>query len=340
MKNALILIALSLAMLTSCKNESNTNTESSNTIKSEKASIDFPDVIKIENIAQNPEGIEYNKNDHTFFLSSLNAGPIIKVNLDGTYKPFTSGEPFPMSTAGLQIDYKHNRLLSTGFNGLELYDKDPKTKGISNLRIYNLETGVMEKDINLSFLVPDANAYFANDIAVDNDGNVYISDWYARVVYKVDIDGNPSVFWRNETGIPSGANGLDFHPDGYIMVSLVNVNEKGLYADYGLIKIPVNNPKSAKIIDISNSGFTGFDGMVLNAKGNVVGVTNNGTSPGGNTLIELSGKNNWESAEVVNSKAITPSTTVAVTPENKYYVINQDFTSNDAKNWTIERIEF
>ena len=326
MKKVFILIAVMSGITASCQTKDD--------------SIKFPDAITVKNISQNPEGIEYNKNDHTFLLSSLNAGPIIKVNLDGTFKPFTSGEKFPLSTAGLQIDYKRNRLLVAGFNGAELYDGNPETKGTAFLRVYNLETGVIEKDINLSSLAPEASAYFANDIAVDNDGNAYISDWYARVVYKVDLDGNPSIFWRNETGIPSGPNGLDFHPDGYLLVSMLNVNDKGLYSEYALVKIPVDEPKSANIVEISNSIFTGFDGMVINSEGNVIGVTNNGVSPGGNMLIELSGNKGWDTAEVVKSKVITASTTVAVTPENKNYVINQDFLNPMAKNWTIERIQF
>ena len=300
----------------------------------------LPDTIKIENITQNPEGIEYNKKDNTFLLSSLNAAPIIKVNFDGTFTPFTCGEDFPLSTAGLEIDDKRNRLLVAGFNGTELFDNDPETKGIAHLRIYNLDTGIIEQDINLSFLAPDASAYFANDIAVDNDGNVYISDWYAHIIYKVGLDGKPSVFWANETGIESGPNGLDFHPDGYLLVSILNVNDKWLYADYGLVKIPVNDPKSAKLVDISGSGYTGFDGMFINAKGNVVGVTNNGISPGGNRLIEVSGQDDWESAKVINSKMITASTTVAVTPDDKHYVINQDFSNDLQKTWIIEQVQF
>ena len=300
----------------------------------------FPEIIKIEGIAQNPEGIEYNKKDNTFLLSSLNANPIIKVNLDGSFKTFTSGEKFPLSTAGLQIDYKRNRLLVAGFNGTELFDNDPTTKGTSYLRIYNLETGVIEKDINLSFLAPDASAYFANDIAVDNEGNVYVSDWYAHIIYKVDLDGKPSIFWTNETGIPSGPNGLDFHPDGYLLVSILNVNDKWLYTDYGLVKIPIKAPKSAKLVEFSDTAYKGFDGMFINAKGNVIGITNNGTSSGGNRLIELSGDNDWQSARVINSKDIAPSTTVAVTPENKQYVLHQDFSNDFAKTWTIEQIKF
>ena len=144
--------------------------------KEQTQELKIPQKITIEDIALNPEGIEYNKNNHTFLLSSLNAMPITQVNLDGTYKAFTSGEKFPLSTAGLQIDYKHNRLLVASFNGMEMMDNDPKTKGVSFLRIYNLKTGVLEKEINLSSLAPNAPAYFANDIAVDDNGNVYISD--------------------------------------------------------------------------------------------------------------------------------------------------------------------
>jgi len=300
-----------------------------------------PETITIKNIAQNPEGIEYNKADKTFLLSSLNAAPIIKVKADGTYTPFTRGEAFPLSTAGLQIDEKRNRLLVAAFNGAELepMEKDPKTKGTSNLRIYNLKTGVLEEDINLSALAPDGKAYFANDLTVDKNGNTYISDWYAGVVYKVDLDGKASLFWKNETGIPSGPNGIDFHPDGFLLVSILNVNGKGLYADYGLVKIPVKDPKAAKVVNIA-SGFTGFDGMVITDKGNVIGVTNNGKTAGGNTLIELAGEKDWETAKVVNTKAIKPSTTVAITPDNKNFVINQDFSDNAAKNWTIEQIKF
>lgn len=300
-----------------------------------------PETIKITNVAQNPEGIEYDKRDHSFLLSSLNAAPIIKVNVDGSIKPFTSGEKFPLSTAGLQIDYKHNRLLVAGFNGIELMDNKPETKGVAHLRIYNLDTGVLEKDINLSALAPtESTAYFANDVAVDSDGNAYISDWYAGVIYKVSTDGIPSLFWSNKTTVTGAPNGLDYHPDGYLLVSLLNVDDKGLYENYGLVKIPVADASAAKLVDMPASGFTGFDGMVINEQGHVVGVTNNGKESGGNTLIELSSKNHWAAAEIVNTKAITKSTTVAITPENNQYVINQDFSDNDAKNWTIERVDF
>ena len=302
--------------------------------------VKFPEKINIKGLAQIPEGIEYDKNDTTFLLSSLNAAPITKISLDGTFKSFTSGEKFPLSTAGLQIDYKRNRLLVAGFNGTEIMDNNASTKGTSYIRVYNLKTGVIEQSVNLSSLAPDANAYFANDIAIDKEGNAYISDWYAKVIYKVDVKGKATLFWTNKTGISSGANGLDFHPDGYLLVSILNVNDKFLYADYGLVKIPVNDPTSAKLVKITNAGYTGFDGMIINAKGNIVGITNNGKASGGNVFMELEGNKDWTSAKVANFKPITASTTVAITQNNENYVINQDFSNDSAKNWTIEKIKF
>ena len=341
MKGILLTAAVIAIAFASCKTDTkSTNNETNITSSVEKEKIKLPEFVKVTGIAQNPEGIEFDKTDNTFLLSSINAGPIIKVNPDGTFKPFTSGEKFPLSTAGLEIDYKRNRLLVAGFNGTELMDNDPKTKGAAFLRIYNLKTGVIEKDINLSGLLQDASAYFANDIAVDDKGNVYITDWYARVVYKVDLDGNPSVFWKNETGIEAGANGIDFNSDGYLLVSLLTVNEKGLYDNYGFVKIPVDDAKSAKLVNFKDKGFTGFDGMLVKSNGNVIGVTNNGTSAGGNTLIELSSNDNWKSAKVINSKSIPASTTVAITSSNENYVINQDFTKPMKEDWTIQQVKF
>ncbi len=37
------------------------------------SNIELPSKVLVKNLAQNPEGIEYDKNDNTFLLSSLNA---------------------------------------------------------------------------------------------------------------------------------------------------------------------------------------------------------------------------------------------------------------------------
>ena len=132
---------------------------------------------------------------------------------------------------------------------------------------------------------------------------------------------------------------IDFNKNGYLLVSLISV-DKGLYTKYALIKIPLNNPNSASRVDIKESEFAGFDGMVVTPKGNIIGVTNNQKTAGGNMLIELESKDNYKSAEVINYKNIKPSTTVAITPNGIYYVINQDFSDNNKKSRSIEQIKF
>lgn len=295
----------------------------------------YPDEIVVSGVAQNPEGIELDTTTDSFFLSSLNAGAILRVEMDGSHTPFSSGEPFPLSTAGLQIDHARNRLLAAGFNGAELLDEDPETRGVSFLRVYDLDTGAHRQDVSLSTLLPDASAYFANDIAVDADGNAYISDWYAGVVYKVDVEGNASVFWTNTSVVPGGPNGLDAHPNGYLLVSVLNDPS---YSEYALVKVPFDAPESAAEVQIASADFHGFDGMVLTSTGAVVGVTNDGASPGGNVLLELESNDGWVSANVTARVAIPASTTVARTEYDDYFVINQDFSDGTATSWTIQHI--
>ena len=332
-----VLSAILLSILNGC---TATDRQASTPSAQKEQTKTWPKRITVEGMALNPEGIEFDQSDDTFLLSSLNAAPIIKVSLDGSYKPFTNGEPFPMSTAGLQVDQKHNRLLAAAFNGTELMDGDPATKGTAHLRVYDLKTGALQQDVDLAALLPDAAAYFANDVVVDSAGNAYVTDWYAGVIYKVDLNGKATLFWKNDTGIKGGPNGLDFHPDGYLLVSLIRVDKKGVYRDYGLVKVPLDDASKATQVKIEDSAFRGFDGMVITKDGDVIGVTNDAKGPGGNTLVELSTQDGWSSASVPHAKAITLSTTVAVTPDGHNFVIEQDFSNAMAKRWNIREVSF
>ena len=66
----------------------------------------------------------------------------------------------------------------------------------------------------------------------------------------------------------------------------------------------------------------------------------NGIAPGRNTLIELSSNDGWKTAKVINFKGIPASTTLAMTLENRNYVINQNFATPSGKSWTIQQVKF
>jgi len=79
---------------------------------------------------------------------------------------------------------------------------------ISNLRAYNKKTGENVADIDLK----DRGAIFLNDIIADKDGNLYVSDMTANIIYKVETqnENKVSVFCEGEQ--LDQPNGLMIHP--------------------------------------------------------------------------------------------------------------------------------
>jgi len=59
-------------------------------------------------------------------------------------------------------------------------------------------------------------------------------------------------------------------------------------------------------------------------------------------LIEITSSDNWTTAIVENSKALSsPGTTVAVTPEGKHYALLTDVLNQAVfTDWVIELVEF
>lgn len=325
MKKVILSLAFVASILSSCRKDETAI---------EPVTENYPNQITSMQAGLNPEGIEYNKNTKRFYLSSMNGGKIVAVDYNGTTTNFTSGEPYPLSSAGLQVDYVNNRLLVACSNLQELFDNDSTTKGISVLRVFDLATGVFQREVNLSSLVPLATQYFANDLAIDNSGNVYVTDFGAWVIYKIDINNTPTIFFNDQT-ILKQPNGIEFHPDGYLLTSQLDYPA---FAQFALVKIPISNPNAASTVSVNTNLFKGFDGMVLNKANNVVGMTNNGTSQ--NTVIELKSTDSWQSCSLVTSTQVKSSTTIAYLPNDIYYTINNDFQNSSATNWVIERIKF
>jgi hypothetical protein len=114
----------------------------------------------------------------------------------------------------------------------------PATAGkLAALGIYTLITGTRIKWVDLGGLLPGM-AHFANDLAIDPQGNAYITDSFSPIIYKVDVNGNASVFMANERFATQpgefGFNGIVFHPSGYLIVAFSKENK--------LFKFPVANP--------------------------------------------------------------------------------------------------
>jgi sugar lactone lactonase YvrE len=295
------------------------------------AGVLFANNIVADAPGQFPEGVEYNKKTGEFYLGSLSAKNIIKIDKDSKVSAFSTQAPLP--SAGLHIDYDRNELLATGLNRAEVSDNDPSTHGNASLVIYDLTSGELKANIDLRDLNPNQEAYFANDITSDKNGNIYVSDFKAGAVYKVDKNNTPSLFYKGDKlGL---ANGLEIVNDNTLLVS-DSVPRDGKWQ---IVKIPLDNPKAASRVIMDDPVYRGFDGMLVNEDGTVVGVTHN-TDKSASILIKLQTSDNWNSAKIVSSQVSkTRLTTVARVQDGNYFALQQNFKNPKKADWVLENIK-
>jgi sugar lactone lactonase YvrE len=109
-----------------------------------------------------------------------------------------------------------------------------------------------------------------NALTFDVTGNVYVSDSFNGVIWKIPPTGGAATAWSSDpllgpgAGLtpPFGANGVQFSRDG-----------KALYvantAFHQIIKIPVKSDGSADTASIFVTGINAPDGIVFDQKGNL-----------------------------------------------------------------------
>lgn len=271
-----------------------------------------PELVTIVSPGLYPEGIEYDEIGERFLVGSLGTGAITAVADDGTLTTLID-EVGMTSSVGLHIDRFNSRLL--------VAYADPgvflgRTDGEAWLGIYDLASGQKQHLIDLSVFHPDER-HFANDVTADSDGNVYVTDSFSPVVYRVYPDGTPEVFLRDDRfESPSlGLNGIEYHPDGYLLAAVGGSAE--------LYRIPLIAPSRVDRIFMPES--FAADGIVLAPDGNLIAVAFTFDEDGTQTaeVLELRSDDGWESAEIVGRVNVSeqPPTTAAIR-DGHVYVVN------------------
>lgn len=283
-----------------------------------------------------PEGVTFNSKNNLFYVSSVTTGTIGSVDMKGVYKPVYQDSTLK-STYGLKVDPNQNLLWACVSDANYSKFSEPSThKKIGKLIAVDLKTGKKVKDIDLASQYE--GKHFINDIAFDLQGNIYATDSFSPVVYKIDKDGKPSVFVKSENfeSIDIGLNGIAFSPDGYL---IVNNNSQG-----ALYKIDLKNPDNVTRVKIKNL-FPGADGMLIDNSGNLVLVQNKSVDK----IHQLSSTDNWQTAELKASTSAEdryqqPST--ATMSGEQVYVLNSkmnelsDPIKRPSKDFTIQLVEF
>lgn len=281
-----------------------------------------------------PEGIVYDQKDDRFFVSSVTTGTIGTVTREGVYKVFyedsTMKSSFGMKTDGKKL------WVCTGDPTYSKYGSPATKKKLIRLIGVDLASGKKTDDIDCSALIN--RNHFLNDLALDNEGNKYLTDSYSPVIYKIDSSGKAAIFVQDSLlkGKDVGLNGIVWDKKGFLLVANGSTGS--------VLKIDI---ASKKITPVKIAQFfSGADGLLWDQKGHLILVQNKGV----NKIFILASSDEWQTATVVESTKGTdrfaqPSTATMDT-KGKVYIMNSklnelsDPTAPPSKEFSIQTAVF
>ena len=267
----------------------------------------FPERINFVASRQYPEGIAYSAQLDRFIITSLTHGKLGTVSADGQYADLVSD---PALIAGIGVKVAGDRVyVANSDNGVSSKSSPATIRKTAELMIFNLSTRTLERRVDLDDMLPGVN-HFANDLALDPNGSVYITDSFAPVIYKVAADGTPSILVRDDVRFSSpgfGLNGIIYHPDGYLVVANAGAGK--------LFKVDLKNGNA--VTEVAGISSLPGDGLTL------VGNTDLFVVTGGSRVAMVRSNDNFATASVVESQ--TDGYAMATTST---YVNGQIFTLN------------
>jgi hypothetical protein len=283
----------------------------------------IPDRIVIERGGFIPEGIEFDTTARRFLSGSLVDGTIYEIGNDGSLTAFVEDSEL-VSSVGIEADEPRDRLLVANADRSVFNGQGP---GLASLGVYRLSTGERIALVDLGAVsgAGDDDIVFTNDVTVAPDGNVYLTDTWQNLIYRVDPEYRASVLYRFEPTTGLGLNGIVHHDAGFLIV--VAIGGQGL-----LYRVPIADPESAAPIDLSQPA-TGADGLLWAADGSLVVVSNSTSS-----VYAYRSADGWASAELVATSSFAGQATTGAAVGDSVYVVLPHF--NDAEAPELLRAPF
>jgi sugar lactone lactonase YvrE len=257
-----------------------------------------------------PESVSWSAKQHVFIVSSLKHGQIGKVTMDGKYTPFISDNTL-ISSVGILVDDKRNTLWVANADPGVGDRTAPATQGkLAAVAAYDATTGKRRGYYDFGHLIE--GAHFANDMTLDAKGNVYVTDSFSPVIYRIDTSGKTSIFAQSDLfkGEGFNLNGIAWHKDGYLLVGKSNSGE--------LFRVSLKDPTAIAQVKLPEA-LKGMDGILLEDAGHLIAVQNLGAD----RTLELVSTDGWKTATVKREQKSAMSMPTAATRVGKsIYVLN------------------
>lgn len=263
-----------------------------------------------------PEGVAYNQRDGMFYVSGVYNASVARLSPGGAYTIILQDSTLK-STYGMKVDPSTNKLwVCAGDPNYSKYKSEGTYRRMIRVIAIDLNTGRKTDDIDLTNITP--GDHFANDIVFDGRSNAYITDSYSPNIYKIDANGNASLFVTHPLlyGGEIGLNGIAYHPQGYLITANSGTGS--------LLKVNVNNPADISTVSIDRF-FPGADGLWLHDANTISLVQNQGT----NKVFRIATTDNWASAKVTG---MTPSSLLLGQPSTTAMMNGQLWVLNSKLN--------
>jgi hypothetical protein len=245
--------------------------------------------LTVRHPALYPETIEYESGKDRFLLGSFRDGGIYAVDQEGRTSRLVD-DPRLCSVLGIAIDAPRNRVWAVNSDlGASLKPSAAGPKKLAGIGIYDLSSGKAIDYVDLAAL--SDGPHLLNGIALDPQGNAYVTDSFSPRIYKVSPEGRAGIFLEDARFAGAGVNlnGLAVHPDGYLLV--VKKSEGVLF------KVPLDRPAGVSKVAIDQT-FIGGDGLTLVGKRDMVIIANRTPEHSSDAAFSLASEDGWATAKV------------------------------------------
>ena len=153
------------------------------------------------------EGIAFDPVSRRLFVGP--DGALFAIGMDGKVTPFASGGGL-RQLLGLKVDARRRLLWVVNGRYPEPVPNPPADAGTGGIRAYHLETGALVTAVEIDER-PLLHGF--NDMALADDGTVYVTDSHSHAVYKLAAGGKQLELLLRDPAM-AYPNGIVLTPDG------------------------------------------------------------------------------------------------------------------------------